>query len=336
MTADDAASEPALPPLTIATTLRPDGISGVSPTSVGFADISRAGHADHAGDAVLLGAATDAAGVRGAGRPPAPQHHGKHVLVSLLARGVPVPGAPSSPRRPGRVRRARPGPSLRAGGAARASRSSPTRRDGRALPHPQADEFADKEEIRRDGAVYRWIRQADREVIPQVDGLVYVSEWARDALTEWFPEADAVPSVVVGALVTPLEEPPVREPVGDLVTIANLDIVKNHRFLLAVLAEAKRRGREYSLDVYGEGPLHDDLVKQTLALGLDSQVTFHGFRTDARRYLPGIGRTCTPATRSRSAWRSSRAWRQLSRSWSARSARYRSSVTTGSRAATGP
>ena len=107
----------------------------------------------------------------------------------------------------------------------------------------QADEFADKEEISRDGAVYRWIRQVDREVIPQLDGLVYVSEWARGALLEWFPEADQVPSVVVGCVVTPLREQPVAEPMGDLVTLGNLDIVKNHRFLLGVLAEAKRRGR---------------------------------------------------------------------------------------------
>ena len=69
--------------------------------------------------------------------------------------------------------------------------------------------------------------------------------------------------MVVGCVVTPLREPPVAEPMGDLVTIGNLDIVKNHRFLLAVLAEAKRRGREYSLDVYGEGPLHDDLLRRT-------------------------------------------------------------------------
>jgi glycosyltransferase involved in cell wall biosynthesis len=151
----------------------------------------------------------------------------------------------------------------------------------------QADEFADRGEIGRDGAVYRWIRQVEREVIPQVDGLVYMSHWARDALTQWLPEAGEVPSAVIGCTVTPLREEPVRHRVGDLVTIGALDVVKNHRFLLTVLAEAKRRGREYSLDVFGEGPLRRELLRQTRELGLEAQVTFHGFRPDARRFLPG-------------------------------------------------
>ena len=46
----------------------------------------------------------------------------------------------------------------------------------------QADEWADKEQITRDGTVFREIRKAEREVIPKVDGLVYVSKWAQDAL----------------------------------------------------------------------------------------------------------------------------------------------------------
>ena len=92
-------------------------------------------------------------------------------------------------------------------------------------------------------------------MIPQVDGLVYVSEWGREALLDWLPEAARCPFAVIGSLVTPLRDKPVKEPIGDLVTIGNLDLVKNHRFLLKVLAEAKRSGRCFTLDVFGEGPL---------------------------------------------------------------------------------
>ena len=139
----------------------------------------------------------------------------------------------------------------------------------------------------REGAVFRWIRRAERETIPQVDGIVYVSRWARDALVDWFPEADEVPSVVIGCPVTPLRQESVCEPLGDLVTIGNLDIVKNHRFLLRVLAEANRRGRRYTLDVFGEGPLRKELLRQTRELGLEGQVRFRGFQPDARRFLSG-------------------------------------------------
>ena len=150
----------------------------------------------------------------------------------------------------------------------------------------RADEHADSGEIRRGGAVYRAIRHGDRRVIPQVDGLVYVSRWAREALLSWLPEAAAVPSAVVGNFVDPPPPGPVREPLGDLVTIGRLEPAKNHRFLLQVLAEAKRTGRSYTLDVYGDGPLRDDLVRQIRSLGLQEQVRLRGFRGDVRDLLP--------------------------------------------------
>ena len=62
----------------------------------------------------------------------------------------------------------------------------------------QSDEWADKEAITRGGVVYRSIRRVERQVIGQVDRLVYVSKWAYQALVEWLPEADAVPSAVIG------------------------------------------------------------------------------------------------------------------------------------------
>lgn len=151
----------------------------------------------------------------------------------------------------------------------------------------QADEWADKEKIRRDGAVFRAIRQVEREVIPQVDSLMYVSRWARNALLGWFPEAEAVPFAVIDNFVAPLELEPAQEPIGDLVTIGNLEPVKNHRFMLEVLAEANRAGRSFTLDVFGEGPLRKDLLERTRSLGLEEQVRFRGFRRDVRNILPG-------------------------------------------------
>jgi len=151
----------------------------------------------------------------------------------------------------------------------------------------QADEWADKKQIRRDGAVFRAIRRTEREVIPQVDGLVYVSRWARDVVLGWLPEARAVPSAIIGNFVAPMNAKPCQEPLGDLVTIGNLDLVKNHRFLLEVLAEARRTGRSLSLDIFGEGPCRKDLLSQARSLGLEEQVRFRGFRTDVRDFLPG-------------------------------------------------
>ena len=150
----------------------------------------------------------------------------------------------------------------------------------------QADEWVNMEQIRRDGRVFQAIRQVEREVIPQVDGLVYVSRWARDALLSWLPEAATVPYAVIGNFVAPRHYEPDQEPLGDLVTIGHLEQVKNHRYVLEILAEANRAGRSFTLDVFGEGPLRKDLVERTRSLGLDDQVRFRGFRRDVRDFLP--------------------------------------------------
>jgi glycosyltransferase involved in cell wall biosynthesis len=150
-----------------------------------------------------------------------------------------------------------------------------------------ADEWADKKQIKRGGAVFRTIQQVEREVIPQVDRLVYVSRWARDALLSWLPEAAAVPYAVIGNFVAPWPIKPGQELLGDLVTVGNLDLVKNHRFLLNVLAEAKRAGKSLSLDIFGDGPCRKDLSRQARSLALEEEVRFRGFRTDVRDFLPG-------------------------------------------------
>lgn len=150
-----------------------------------------------------------------------------------------------------------------------------------------ADLWVDKKQIKRDGVVFRAMRRLDREVIPQVDGLVYVSRWARDALVDWLPEAAAVPSAVIGNFVAPLRTERPAQALGDLVTVGNLEVAKNHRFLLTVLAEAKRAGRTLSLDIFGAGPCLGDLQRQACSLGLEEQVRFRGFRPDVRELLPG-------------------------------------------------
>jgi glycosyltransferase involved in cell wall biosynthesis len=151
----------------------------------------------------------------------------------------------------------------------------------------QADEWSGKQKIRHDGPLFRGIRRFERDVIPDVDGLVYVSQWARGALLGWLPEAAAVPDAVIGNFVTPSPVTTSHDGfAADLVTTGHLEPVKNHRYLLDVLAEASRAGRRLTLDVFGEGPLLPELQRQAKSLGIDGQVRFRGFRRDIRDFLP--------------------------------------------------
>lgn len=153
----------------------------------------------------------------------------------------------------------------------------------------QADEWVDtaNSPIKRGGVVYRGIREVERATIPRVDGLLFVSEWARRALLGWLDEAASVPSAVIGNFTAALAPEPERGPIADIVSVGALDSHKNHAFLLDVLAEAKRAGRSFTLDVYGQGPLGPALERKTRALGLAEQVRWRGFRSDARSFLPG-------------------------------------------------
>ena len=158
----------------------------------------------------------------------------------------------------------------------------------------QADEWADKGQIPRDGRVYRWIRDTERDVLPRVDGLVFVSSWARSAVREWMPEVDRVPGTVVHNFVntpSPAGSTPPRAGgsafAGDLVSVGNLEAVKNHRYLLRVLAAAKEKGYAYTVDVFGEGVERPRLLALADELEIRDQVRLHGFCSDVQERLPG-------------------------------------------------
>jgi glycosyltransferase involved in cell wall biosynthesis len=174
--------------------------------------------------------------------------------------------------------------------AALAARTGPEQRVVLAVHFriSQADEWADKGQVARDGSVFRWIRDTERAVVPAVDGLVFVSSWARAAVRAWLPEVDGVPGVVVPNFVeAPAPAPvPAAPRAGHLVSTGNLEAVKNHRFLLRVLAAARDLGHVYSLDVFGEGVERGRLEAQAADLGLNARVVFHGFRTDVQERLP--------------------------------------------------
>jgi glycosyltransferase involved in cell wall biosynthesis len=150
-----------------------------------------------------------------------------------------------------------------------------------------ANEFNISGYIRRNGLVYRRIRRAEQETIPCVNGIVYVSNAVRDALLSWLPEAACVRSAVISNFVSSSPPTVVSGACSDLVSIGALRPLKNHRFLLEVLAEAKRAGRIVTLDVFGDGSIRKELEQLTRSLGLEEQVHWRGFQPDVRSLLPG-------------------------------------------------
>jgi glycosyltransferase involved in cell wall biosynthesis len=152
-----------------------------------------------------------------------------------------------------------------------------------------ADEWASVSDapIKKDGFFYRALRRIERETIPRLDGIVAVSQWARQAVLDWLPEAAAVPYAVITNFSKPMHPEPSPGPLADIVSTGHLDIVKNHTYLLDVLAAAKQAGHVLTLDVYGTGLLLRELDAKARSLGLETQVRWRGFCPDIRDFLPG-------------------------------------------------
>jgi glycosyltransferase involved in cell wall biosynthesis len=153
----------------------------------------------------------------------------------------------------------------------------------------QADEWAGKGKIRREGQTFRAIRQMESEVLCSVDGLVYVSDAARCHVVSSIPGVERIPSAVVPNFVRDgvQERDVALEPPGDLVSVGSLEPRKNQEYLLEVLAHAAKRGERYSLDVIGDGPLRHALSHRAEELGIAGDVRFLGSRDDVRAQLPG-------------------------------------------------
>lgn len=151
----------------------------------------------------------------------------------------------------------------------------------------QADEWAGKGDVRAGGRLYRAIATLEQQVLPRVQGLVYVSGDSRRRVEARIPGTTDVPSVVIANSVSPqpVDGPPAVT--GDLITIGSLEPRKNQAHLLEILAQVRRTGHACRLTIVGDGPERARLERQAARLGVADLVRFLGYRTDARSLLRG-------------------------------------------------
>jgi glycosyltransferase involved in cell wall biosynthesis len=150
----------------------------------------------------------------------------------------------------------------------------------------QSDEWVSKGMMSGTGRYYRSIRKMEADVLPRLDGIVYLSDFVRQAVTRDIPATAKVPSVLVPNFIKPPTKTSPQGPSGDLINIGTLEPRKNQEFLLHVLAEAGKLGKRYTLTLVGDGPDRRRLEALSSELGVASQVTFLGRQLAAVRFLP--------------------------------------------------
>lgn len=151
----------------------------------------------------------------------------------------------------------------------------------------QAEELRMKGEARTDGPLWRFIMTAERESLPLVDHIIFVSAFMQREVGVRMAAIGNVTQSVISNFISRSSPRGDRLAAGgDLIAIGTLEARKNQAFLLHVLARAKARGFLYTLVIVGDGPDRAKLEALTAQLGLQEQVTFAGFQQNAARLIP--------------------------------------------------
>ncbi len=114
--------------------------------------------------------------------------------------------------------------------------------------------------------------------VKRMDGLVFQSEGARD----FFPNVVKQKSIVIHNSVNVLQDkypiPTHRE--KRIVNVGRLHPQKNQKLLIGAFAKIAKSFPDYSLEIYGDGELHDELQRQINDLGLKDRIVIYPSRKD--------------------------------------------------------
>lgn len=138
------------------------------------------------------------------------------------------------------------------------------------------------------GPLWRSLMRTEQEVLPQLDEVIFVSDYMRRIVLARNPAmADVEQAVIPNFPEHEVEQDTDTAPRADLISIGTLESRKNQGYLLHVLAEAKRLGHRYRLTLAGDGPCRQEWEDLAEQLGIADQVEFLGYVSGASRLLPG-------------------------------------------------
>jgi glycosyltransferase involved in cell wall biosynthesis len=149
----------------------------------------------------------------------------------------------------------------------------------------QADEWAEKGLIPQGGRMFRSIRSFETTVLSRLDGIVYVSDFAKELLEERVPALASLPAATIPNFVTVSEAHVESMHERDLITVGTLEPRKNQGYLLQILAAAAAVGHRYTLTVVGDGPDRQRLERLAASLGVAGDVRFVGYHADPRTLM---------------------------------------------------
>lgn len=150
----------------------------------------------------------------------------------------------------------------------------------------EAQEMADRGLTSEGRPLWVNAMRVERDVMPRLDHVVFVSEFVRSCVLERLPELDRRKTSVIANSCVELPAAGKEMIENDLIAIGTLEPRKNQRYLLDVLARCHARGHAYSLTLVGPGQDMANLVAHANALGLNAFVRFLGHQPCASQLIP--------------------------------------------------
>lgn len=149
----------------------------------------------------------------------------------------------------------------------------------------QADEWAGKGLIPHGGRLYRAIQAFEADVLPQLDGLVCVSDFMQRELISRIPAITQVTAAVVPNFLPDPGLPVAQTAVADLINIGTLEARKNQGYLLEIVAALRDSGRPMTLTLVGDGPDRKALEDKARNLDIAALVHFAGYHSNAAEQI---------------------------------------------------
>ena len=111
-----------------------------------------------------------------------------------------------------------------------------------------------------------------------------------DDMLQLFPSRIKNKGVVIpNPISEDIPEPYIGTRDNRIVNVARLQPQKNHKLLLEAFAKLQNKLVDYTLHIYGEGGLMDELKSYANQLKIADKITFHGFTNNAREEIKNAG-----------------------------------------------
>lgn len=133
----------------------------------------------------------------------------------------------------------------------------------------EADEEVMKGHLKQDSWCYRRIKQIEKQVLSEVDKLVFVSAYAKNEVLKRYPQVNTKKTIIIpngAGGPSDLDYSPADSFYScccfNLISIGSLDKIKNHVFLLEVIANLIPEFPQLRLFIVGRGELRGFLEKE--------------------------------------------------------------------------